>query len=200
MAGTSLSKAALDALFEPLGAATKAPDTGLQISGIDISNDYYPLSAGGTALLTLTRLQSNGTDIRDIFAEVGTVNYQSITWSGTVSLTASSITFATASITLVNDGTTTQAGVGTTVGDWLSPTGAGDGANYECIAKNIVGTGLIAPTTFTPVSSNQIFSLSGNSGKVVTFDLEIREIANTANTFTRACSLEIIITGGGGGL
>jgi len=197
---TQLTNAVLDTLFEPRGATTKRADIGIQTNGIDISNRYMQPSQGGTATATATNIMSNGLDIATLFTQIGTVINQSITWVGSISLSATGTTLAIVNFSLGSDGTTAQTGTGTTVGDWLTTVGAGNGSLYECRASSISGSVLSSgPTVFTPISSNVLFSLNGNSTKSTSFNVDIREIANPANTFTRACTLSITVTGGGFG-
>jgi len=198
MAGSTLSRASLDTFFEPIGTATKAADVGLQIGGVDISNFYYPIASGGAVGAVVTNFKKGGADIKGLFAKLGTVSYQSITWAGIISISAGGTTAQTASITLNNDGTTVKAGTGTVVGDYLSPTGVGDGANYECQAINIVGDPIAGATTWTSITTNQVFSIfSGVGTKTATFDLQIRSVADPATVLTRAVTLTATVTGGG---
>lgn len=63
-----------DDIFEPIGSETKAANVGYAISGVDISNRYYPLSAGGSSP-SITGYRRNGTDLNQIFAAKGSVSY-----------------------------------------------------------------------------------------------------------------------------
>lgn len=63
-----------DDIFEPIGSATKAANVGYSIAGVDISNRYYPLSAGGSSPAPVGYSKA-GTDLSQIFAAKGSVSY-----------------------------------------------------------------------------------------------------------------------------
>lgn len=198
---TILSNAALDAIFEPRGSTTKLADVGLQTAGVDISNRYMQPSQGGTATAPNTNLQSSGVDISTLFTALGTVILlPNILWAGLVALSvsASGVSTATSSITLNSDGSVSTLGAGTTTTEWLDAIAAGNGNDFECRYLNLTGSIIGGPSTFTALSSNQVFSLNGVSSKTSQFDVEIREIGNAGSTEIRNISLEVVITGGGG--
>lgn len=63
-----------DDIFEPIGSETKAANVGYSIAGVDISNRYYPLSAGGSSPAPVGYSKA-GTDLSQIFAAKGSVSY-----------------------------------------------------------------------------------------------------------------------------
>lgn len=63
-----------DNIFEPRGTTPKADDVGYSINGTDISDRYYPLSDGGSSP-GITGYSTDGVDLNQIFAALGTVPY-----------------------------------------------------------------------------------------------------------------------------
>lgn len=59
----------LDSIFDLLGSATPAAPTGLLSNGVDLSQRYFPLSAGGIPVGSPVGIQAGGQDLTAIFGK-----------------------------------------------------------------------------------------------------------------------------------
>lgn len=196
---TSLSNAALDAIFElRQGTTAVSPAVTLQIGGSNISNRYMDIAFGGSGAAN-TNLRWQGVDISNIFATLGTfVTTPNVAMP--VSILALAENFSgnsRADIYIKTDGNIGSAendsglseGTFVDIGDWVDVKAGLVSSDFEYnVTKTSgdtpAGTTLHGNTTTWTTLSSELHWWLANAGNEILdtlLALQIREIGNITN-------------------
>jgi hypothetical protein len=134
-----------DDLFDPYVIGTPPPATGYRVAGVDLAGRYAPAAFGTTRAPVGYRI-AGGADVSTLWAAKGTANYvaDDLGLPGLIASirTSTSGVTATATFSLLRNGTTSWSPPTGATGAWATGGGAGIGDTYEVIFDELSSAGL----------------------------------------------------------
>jgi len=133
-----------DDLFDPYVIGTPLPPTGYRVAGVDLAGRYAPAIFGTTRAPVGYRI-AGGADVATLWAAKGTANYVAADLGlpgliASIRVSTSAVT-ATATFSLLRNGTTSWSPPNGATGAWATGGGAGIGDTYEVIFDVLDGSG-----------------------------------------------------------